>query len=314
MRIFITGAAGFIGSHVSERLIADGHEVVGIDAFIPYYPRDIKLTNLERLRSGPRFRFIEADLRDFDVTSEIAECDAIIHLAAMAGSASWDQFDLYVECNLIATQRILESMIRAGDVDTRRLVHISTSSVYGTEAVDNEDAPLRPASPYGITKLAAEQLVFAYSRSYGVPALALRYFSIYGPRQRPDMAYYIFIDALLRDRPITIFGDGEQSRGNTYVDDCVEGTVLALHHGQAGVTYNIGGGVPITLNAAIDTIEQIVGRRARREFLPARRGDQRHTLADTSRAQDHFGYRPQIAPHEGLARQVAWQQGLLSQD
>ena len=310
MRVLVTGAAGFIGSHVCERLVADRHDVVGLDAFIPYYPREIKEANLTALGDEPRFRFVEADLREDDLTALVADCDVVLHLAAMAGPASWDQFDLYVACNITGTRRLLEAVRTAGEIDRRRFVQISTSSVYGTDARGNEDAPLHPASPYGITKLAAEQLAFAYHRAFGLPVLALRYFSIYGPRQRPDMAYNIFIRALLNREPITIFGDGEQSRGNTYIDDCVAGTLLALTRGTPGEAYNIGGGVPITLNEAIAIIEEATGVAAERHYTTARTGDQRHTLADISRAQADLGYQPTVGPVEGLRAQVEWQKKL----
>jgi UDP-glucuronate 4-epimerase len=310
MRVLVTGAAGFIGSHVCERLIADGHDVVGLDAFIPYYPREIKEANLTALRDESRFAFVETDLRDGDLRDLVADCDAIIHLAAMAGPASWDQFDRYVSCNITGTQRLLEAVRTAGELERRRFVQISTSSVYGVEARGNEDSPLHPASPYGITKLAAEQLTFAYHRAFGLPVVALRYFSIYGPRQRPDMAYNIFIRSLLRREPITIFGDGEQSRGNTYIDDCVSGTLLALTRGTPGEAYNIGGGVPITLNDAVAIIEEATGVTAERHYTTARTGDQRHTLADISKARADLGYEPTVGPVEGLRAQVDWQRSL----
>lgn len=310
MQVLVTGAAGFIGSHVCERLIDDGHDVVGLDAFIPYYPRPIKESNLTRLRDEPRFRFVEADLRDGDLHGLVENCEAVIHLAAMAGPASWDQFDLYVSCNITGTQRLLEAIRSMGDLERRRFIQVSTSSVYGVDARGNEDAPLHPASPYGITKLAAEQLAFAYHRAFGLPVLALRYFSIYGPRQRPDMAYHIFIQSLLHGEPITIFGDGEQSRGNTFIDDCVTGTVLALTRGRAGEAYNLGGGIPITLNEAISLIEDAVGATARRRYTTARTGDQRHTLADITKARADLGYEPSIAPADGLRSQVEWQRTL----
>lgn len=312
MRVLVTGAAGFIGSHVAERLIDGGHEVIGLDAFVPYYPRAIKERNLTRLLDEPRFRFVEADLRDADLTPLVADADAIVNEAAMAGSASWDQFDLYVACNLAGTRRLLEAIRAAGESERRRLLQVSTSSVYGVEACGDEEMPLRPANPYGITKLAAEQLALAYGASYGLPVVVVRYFSIYGPRQRPDMAYNIFIDALLHDREITITGDGEQTRGNTFIDDCVTGTLLALEQGTPGERYNIGGGVPITLNAAIGLIEEAVGKRAKRRHTAPRRGDQRNTLADVTKARAQLGYEPRTAPAEGLAAQVAWQRELLA--
>jgi nucleoside-diphosphate-sugar epimerase len=312
MRVLVTGAAGFIGSHVCERLIAGNHDVVGLDAFIPYYPREIKESNLTVLRDQTRFTFVETDLRDGELRDLVADCDAIIHLAAMAGPASWDQFDRYVSCNITGTQRLLEAARAAGELERRRFVQISTSSVYGVEARGNEDSPLHPASPYGITKLAAEQLTFAYHRAFGLPVVALRYFSIYGPRQRPDMAYNIFISSLLRHEPITIFGDGEQSRGNTYIDDCVTGTLLALTRGTPGEAYNLGGGVPITLNEAVAIIEEATGVSAERHYTTARTGDQRHTLADIAKARADLGYEPTVGPVEGLRAQVEWQRSLGS--
>jgi nucleoside-diphosphate-sugar epimerase len=307
MRVLVTGAAGFIGSHLCEALIANGHEAVGLDAFVPYYPRAIKERNLERLRDERCFRMIEADLRDAELVNLVADVDATIHAAAMAGPASWDLFDLYVACNLTATQRLLEALRTVDHRPERRVIQVSTSSVYGIEACGDETLPLRPASPYGITKLAAEQLALTYGRNFDLQVVVLRYFSIYGPRQRPDMAYHIFINSLLQGIPITIYGDGEQSRGNTYVADCVAGTLLALEKGVPGEVYNLGGGSPITVNAALALLEQYTGRRAQRRYVAARPGDQRHTLADFSKAATHLGYQPRITPAGGLRAQVEWQ-------
>jgi UDP-glucuronate 4-epimerase len=312
MRVLVTGAAGFIGANVCARLLDEGHEVVGLDAFIPYYPRPLKEEHLLRLRDERRFRFVEADLRDADLTPLVADAEAIVHLAAMPGNR-WDLFDLYMGCNLKATERLVEALRTVGEGERRRLVQISTSSVYGTEACGDEQTPLRPVSPYGITKLAAEQLALSYGASFGLQVVVLRYFSMYGPGQRPDMAYHIWIDALLRGEPIAILGDGEQTRGNTFIDDGVTGTLLALQGGHPGEVYNIGGGVPISMNAAIALLEELTGRVAERRYRPARLGDQRNTLADIGKAREHFGYAPQTSPRDGLGAQVAWQRGLLAQ-
>jgi nucleoside-diphosphate-sugar epimerase len=304
VRIVVTGAAGFIGSSLAEALVGAGHEVVGLDAFIDYYPRPMKEANIARLLDEPRFEFRELDLRTADLDAVIGGADGVIHEAAMAGlMRSWTDLDLYASCNILATNRLIEASLRAG---VRRFVLASTSSVYGREAVGDEDRPLEPSSPYGITKLAAEKLVLAHTATSGLPGTILRYFSIYGPRQRPDMAYHRFIEAMLDKAPITVFGDGEQTRSNTYIDDAVRGTLLALERGQAGGIYNIGGGQTVTLNEAIALIAGELGVEPVIERQPARPGDQRHTSADIGRAQAVLGYEPTVRPADGLARQVAW--------
>jgi UDP-glucuronate 4-epimerase len=309
MRILVTGAAGFVGSHVCERALADGHDVVGVDAFIPYYPREIKERNVAGLRAHPRFILHELDLRTAPLEAALDGVTHVVHEAAMPGlPRSWSDFELYMTCNLLATQRVLEAA-RAADV--QRFLHISTSSVYGAEAVGDETLPTMPTSPYGVTKLAAEQLVLAWTRSFNLPATIVRYFSIYGPRQRPDMAYTIFTRALLAGEPITVFGDGEQSRSNTYISDCVRGTLLALSGGEPGSIYNIGGGATVTLNRAIQIIADAAGVEPRIIRAAPRLGDQRHTAADISKAQAAFGYSPDVLPEDGLRRQVEWQRAQL---
>jgi UDP-glucuronate 4-epimerase len=302
--VLVTGCAGFVGSHLVDALLEAGHDVIGVDAFIPYYPRSVKEDNLAGARTSPRFEFIEADLRDADVRPLVARSDAIVHEAAMAGLVrSWADLELYTSCNLLALGRLLDAVVAEGG---RRFLQISTSSVYGRDAVGDETLPLRPTSPYGVTKLAGEQLVLAYVENHGIPASIVRYFSIYGPRQRPDMGYHIFSEALLDDRPITVYGDGEQSRSNTHVSDAVRGTIQALDGAAIGETYNIGGGESITVNGAIDVIARTIGRRPRIVHAAPRLGDQRHTAADTSRARDAFGYAPAIDPISGLIDQAQW--------
>jgi UDP-glucuronate 4-epimerase len=307
MRIVVTGAAGFIGSTLAEALVAAGHEVVGLDAFIPYYPRPMKEANLAPIAGAAGYRFGEVDLRTDDLDPWLDGADAVIHEAAMAGlMRSWTDLELYTSCNILATNRLIEAAERAR---VRRFVVASTSSVYGLEAVGNEDRALEPSSPYGITKLAAEKLVLAHVALTGFPATIIRYFSIYGPRQRPDMAYHRFIEAMLDREPITVFGDGEQTRSNTYIDDAVNGTILALEQGAVGGIYNIGGGRTISLNDAIGLIAGHVGVEPIIHREPVRPGDQRHTSADVGRARAALGYEPRVEPSEGLARQVAWHLG-----
>ena len=306
MRCLVTGAAGFIGSHLAERLVRDGHTVWGLDCFIPYYPREVKERNLAWLRNQPTFHFTDLDLRSADLRGLPDGIEVIFHLAAMPGlSASWTQFDLYMTCNLLATQRLLETA--RGSADLRAFIHASTSSVYGREAVGDESAKLKPVSPYGVTKLAAERLALAYHEVYGLPTIVLRYFSVYGPRQRPDMGMHIFIERILRGEPIVVFGDGEQTRGNTYVADCVTATLLAAERGQPGVEYNVGGGEARSVNWVIRTIAELAGRPAQVEYGPPRPGDQAHTLADISRARRALRFEPTTPLRQGLAEQVAWQ-------
>jgi nucleoside-diphosphate-sugar epimerase len=306
-RYAVTGAAGFIGSHLSEALLAQGHQVVGIDAFIPYYPREIKETNLRGLLGNPAFTFHEIDLRRPVDSTLFAECDAVFHLAAMAGlMLSWSELELYSTCNLLATQQVLEA---ARHHQIPQVIHVSTSSTYGKNATGPEDSPLTPYSPYGITKLAAENLCHAYEANFGIGVTVLRYFSVYGPRQRPDMAYNILIRRLLEHRPFKLFGDGEQTRSNTFVADCVNATLLACQHRNKalGQTFNVGGGEIISMNQVIALLQELTGEEAIIEHAPARPGDQKHTSANIEKAKSLLGYNPKTSVRDGLIAQVNWQ-------
>lgn len=311
MNCLVTGAAGFIGSHLCERLLRAGHRVVGIDAFIPYYPRPLKEANLHVLRAQPAFTVHDLDLRRDDLSELCVGVEAVFHLAAMAGlPKSWTEFDLYESCNINATQRLLEAARKSNQL--KRFVYASTSSVYGRHASGDESMPTRPISPYGVTKLAAEQLCRAYAEEKGLPLTVLRYFSVYGPRQRPDMGYFKFIQALLHGQPITVFGDGQQIRGNTYISDCVEATVLALES-VGGETYNVGGGETASVWDIIHKLESLTGLKAKIRQTDARPGDQRSTCADTGKLARHLGWEPRVALDDGLALQLAWQRGLRAQ-
>jgi nucleoside-diphosphate-sugar epimerase len=312
VRCLVTGAAGFIGSHLAERLVSDGHEVVGVDCFDPYYPRRIKETNLEWLRGQSAFSFHELDLRSDPLEPVVNDVDLIFHLAAMAGLvASWTDFDRYMTCNVQATQRLLQATSKTS---VQRFVHVSTSSVYGRDAVTHEGGELRPVSPYGVTKLAAERLAIAYHDVFALPVVVLRYFSVYGPRQRPDMGYHIFIQRVLTGEPIVIFGDGEQTRGNTYINDCIDATLLAAERSGSGEVYNIGGGEAYSVNRVLRTIEELCGRRAIVQHEPVRPGDQTHTLADITKARRELAYEPKVSLSDGLKAQVEWQRAALSDE
>src|SRR5438105_351647 len=241
MKCVVTGAAGFIGSHLCEHLLRAGHPVCGLDAFIPYYPQTVKERNLAEARANPAFSLHRVDLRNDSIDALLGDADVVFHLAAMPGlKQSWTDFDAYATCNIQATQRLLEALRRSAP-RLQRLIYASTSSVYGRFASGDESLPTKPISPYGVTKLAAENLYRAYADTHDIPLIVLRYFSVYGPRQRPDMGYHRFIHALLRGEPATVYGDGLQMRGNTYVSDCVEATVAAIQC-VPGETYNVGGG------------------------------------------------------------------------
>jgi nucleoside-diphosphate-sugar epimerase len=310
MRCVVTGSAGFIGSHLAESLVRDGHEVVGIDCFTDYYAREIKERNLASLRDDRRFRLVEGQLQDLDLAPLLDGADQVFHLAAQAGvRASWGrEFAHYTEHNVLATQRLLEAALAAR---TPRFVYASSSSVYGDapSLPLREDAECRPLSPYGVTKLAAEHLARLYQRNHGLATVSLRFFTVYGPRQRPDMAFHRFLAAARDGRALTVYGDGLQTRDFTFVDDIVSATRAAALSGQPGSVYNVGGGVRVALRDVLGLIEQMTARRLRIDRDDAQKGDMRDTFADTSAAARDLGFHSTVPLAEGLTREWAWLQG-----
>jgi len=292
---------------LSERLLAAGHEVVGIDSFADYYEKARKEQNLETSRSNDRFHFAAADLVDADLDPLLDGAAVVYHLAGQPGvRPSWGNlFDRYVRDNVIATQRLLEALKEA---PIKRLVFAGSSSVYGdAERFPTKETALpRPVSPYGVTKLAAEHLTLLYTRNFGIPAVSVRYFTVYGPRQRPDMAFSRFMQAMTAGEDIEVFGDGEQTREFTYVSDAVDGTIKASTADVVGQIFNLGGGSRVTVNKVLATLEEISGLSVRRQNLPAAPGDPRHTGASINLARERLGWEPRVSLREGLARQWEW--------
>ena len=306
MRCLVTGVAGFIGSHLAERLLADGHEVCGVDAFVDYYARHIKEGNLEIARSSNCFTFVEGNLLELDLAPLLEGVDWVFHQAAQAGvRASWgSEFSRYVDCNVLATQRLLESLLHVKSL--RRFVNASSSSVYGdtTMLPVTEAATPRPISPYGVTKLAAEHLCTLYHHNFGIPTVSLRYFTVYGPRQRPDMAFHRFCKAIIGNEPIRIFDDGYQTRDFTYISDIVEANIRAATVDAAiGQVMNIAGGSRVTLHNVMHLLQEIHGTPLNLVFEEKQRGDVRHTFADTRHAEQVMGYQPLISLWQGLANE-----------
>ncbi|MFA5295596.1 MAG: GDP-mannose 4,6-dehydratase [Methanoregulaceae archaeon] len=299
MKALVTGCAGFIGSHVVDRLLDEKYVVLGIDRFSDYYERSIKEANLRQVSNNPRFTLIDEDILKI---SEFPKVDYIFHLAAQAGvRSSWGKsFEIYLRDNVGATQKLLEFY---KDKNIKKFVYSSSSSVYGNSSLPmREDIPVRPISPYGVTKLAAENLCYLYYLNYGVPTVSLRYFTVYGPRQRPDMAINKFTSAIREGRPIPLYGDGTQTRDFTFVTDIVEANLLAAHHPESGEIYNIGGGNRISVNDIIKEIENGVNKKALIQHIEFQKGDVQDTLADTTKAGRELGWRPRVPISEGMEK------------
>jgi UDP-glucose 4-epimerase len=306
-RALVTGCAGFLGSTLSEALVASGCEVVGVDCFTNYYARERKEQNIALLREVPRFTLIEADLASAPLDGLLDGIDTVYHLAAQAGvrGSFGESFRTYVTNNVLASQRLLE---QAANASLGAFVYASSSSVYGNAAAypTDEDADRRPVSPYGMTKVATEELAAVYHRCFGVPVVGLRYFTAYGPRQRPDMAFWRFLHCALTGAALPLNGDGHQVRDFTFVDDVVEGTIAAARLGHAGSVYNIGGGTPVELIEAVGLICELVGRPIEIAHLPAPLGDPRATGCDQSLAERELEFVPRTSLRTGLTAQLEW--------
>ncbi len=310
----VTGAAGFIGSHLCERLAAEGCRVTGVDCFTDFYDPALKRRNLEPLRREPRFSLLELDLSRDHLAALPGDVAVVFHQSAQAGvRTSWgDRFADYLRHNVLATQRLLEHL---RDRPLERFVYASSSSIYGdAESFPTPETALpRPFSPYGVTKLAGEHLVLLYGRNFGLPVAALRYFTVYGPRQRPDMGFHRFARALLRGEEIVIYGDGRQSRDFTYVSDAVEANWLAWRRARPLGVYNIGGGSQVEVLEALGVLERALGRKARVTHAALQPGDPRRTRADTARAREDLGYAPRVGVERGLALQAEWARALYGE-
>ena len=307
----VTGAAGFIGSHLCEALLARGFDVVGIDSFTDYYDPRIKRDNLAAASASKQFRLVEDSLARLDLDRALAGASVVFHLAAQPGvRASWGQtFEPYLENNIRVTQRLCEAMRKAGGA---RLVYSSSSSVYGqtAELPMREDHRTRPLSPYGVTKLAGEALCLLYGENYGVPVVCLRYFTVYGPRQRPDMAFHRFIRAGIEKAPIDMYGSGTQTRDFTYVADAVASNLAAMDYAGNATVFNIGGGSRVTLNHVLDVMGNVLNRKLDVRYAETQKGDVMHTFADVSLAARELGYAPQTSLEDGLVREAEWVESL----
>lgn len=304
----VTGAAGFVGSHLAEALLRSGTAVLGVDCFNDNYGRPQKLRNLRHLTEWSDFEFIPLDLARGALADLVLDCEVIFHLAAEPGvRSSWgERYEQYLRNNVLATQHLLEATRTSPGV---RFVYASSSSVYGDTEVrpTPETAALRPRSPYGQTKVSMEHLCDVYRHCFGLDVVGLRYFTVYGPRQRPDMAFHRICTAALDNLTFRVFGDGRQTRDFSYVDDVVKATLAA-----AGVPlgderiFNVGGGSPASLAQAIQIVGELAGRSLEVEYLPVEDGDVRDTAADTTRARRTLSFAPQVDLATGLQREFAW--------
>lgn len=307
MNILVTGAAGFIGSQLSRALIQNGASVIGVDSFSDFYPRWMKEKNIRSLLKHPKFEFLPEDIIKLDLKRVVEGVEAIFHLAAQPGvRTSWGkEFSVYTKNNIDVTQKILETV---KNISVKKFVYASSSSVYGLSPhlPMTETQTLHPYSPYGVTKLAAEHLCFLYHKNYGIPCVSLRFFTVFGPGQRPDMAFHRFFKAVGEGKDIKIYGDGEQTRDFTYIDDIVRANISSLTNGKAGETYNIGGGVRIKLIDAIPILEKVCQKKIKIKCGEGQKGDVRHTFANIEKAKRDLNYIPQVSLEDGLREEWNW--------
>jgi UDP-glucose 4-epimerase len=294
-------------------LLAQGATVRGIDCFVPYYPKEDKLRNLKGALTHPKFSLLDASLMQADLPRLLDGAEVVFHQAAQAGvRASWGEyFGSYCEHNILSTQKLLEACLKAKHL--KRIVYASSSSVYGNAETypTRETLVPQPVSPYGVTKLAAEHLMSLYASQYGLPTVSLRYFTVYGPRQRPDMAFHRFAKAALRGEEIVVYGDGEQSRDFTYIDDIVAANMRCVDRAAHGAIYNLGGGTQSTVNQVLQVFERHIGP-LRVLRMEKQLGDARKTSADTSKAQSDLGFKPSVSLEDGIAREIAWMKEIVS--
>ena len=313
MNCLVTGAAGFIGSHLCQRLLNEGFSVTGIDSFNDTYSRWMKDKNIHPFEKHQRFRLISDNLNDIDLSAHLQNIDYVFHIAAQAGvRSSWGKnFSVYTDNNISATQKLLEA---AKDSRIQKLIYASSSSVYGLcpELPMTESGPLLPYSPYGVTKLAAENLCQLYFKNFNVPAISLRFFTVYGPGQRPDMAFHIFFKAIKKNLPIPLFGDGNQTRDFTYIDDIIDANIQSLEKGIAGEIYNVGGGNRKEMKEIFPLLEKITERKVLLQHEDIQRGDVFHTYADINKAKEDLDFSPKIPLEEGLNMEWEWIQNLYS--
>ena len=308
MKILVTGAAGFIGSNISTTLLHQGHSVVGIDSLSNIlYSKDVKANRIRTLSKLGGFEFHHLDLSADSLDLIEGDLDAVINEAALPGQIlSWGHFDQYVINNFTSVERLIQYCLER---KIPKLIQASTSSVYGINAIGAESQQLRPASPYGVTKLAAESLLHAYGQNFPLRYSIVRYFSVFGPEQRPDMGLHKFISAIAAGTPLHIYGDGTQRRDCTFVDDIVDGTISAIENGIEGETYNLAGGTDISVIDMIELCARLIGKEPKIVFVDRPVGDQLLTSADFSKAKKDLKYNPRFSFEAGLQKQINWQLG-----